>query len=140
MKNKRENILIIKEEYNFLMNYLSGKKKGLYNKIAAMRLRIELLKATQVDKKEFPDDVVKINSTVIVKNIDTNRVKTYTLVMPEKANHQHSKVSILSPIGTALLGFRKGFHFTWKHFSSKENLAILEVYNSPSLNIAYKIT
>jgi regulator of nucleoside diphosphate kinase len=134
MKSKRDNVLIIKEEYNLLIQYLAQKKKGLYSRIAALRLRAELNKAIQLDKKDFPDDVVKINSTVIVKDIDTNRVMTYTIVMPEKADRQHSKVSILSPIGIALLGFRKGIHFTWQYFSARQRLSILEVYNSPSLN------
>jgi hypothetical protein len=54
--------------------------------------------------------------------------------LPCKVDYKQSKVSILSPIGIALIGFKKGLQFTWRYFSSKQNLTIMEVYNSPSLN------
>lgn len=124
----------MKEEYYLLMRYLKKKRTGFRNRLATLSMGRELRKAELVDRADFPADVVRLNSTVIVKDVDTNRVTTYTLVLPEKADHRQAMISILSPIGIALIGFRKGLQFTWNHFSAKHKLSILEVYNSSSLN------
>jgi regulator of nucleoside diphosphate kinase len=128
-------VVLLKEDYDILTTSFSTSKrvktKTLEN---CRRLFREIGKAILLEKDQFPSDVVRLNSTVIVKDMDTNQVTTYTIVLPEKANIRQSKVSILSPIGIALIGFKKGLRFTWKFLSSKHKLSILEVYNSPSLN------
>jgi len=135
MSNIKEEVIVVKEEYHLLKQYLNKfNKKKIRNKLSFLNLNRELSKAVLVDKDSFPPDIVRLNSTVIVKDRDTNRVNTYTIVLPDKADSKQSKVSILSPIGIALIGFKKGLQFTWRYFSSKYNLMIMEVYNSPSLN------
>jgi regulator of nucleoside diphosphate kinase len=135
MKKAKEEVVVVKEEYHLLKQYLKKlNKMSIRNKLSFLNLNKELRKAVLVDKDSFPPDIVRLNSTVIVKDRDTNRVKTYTIVLPDKVDYKQSKVSILSPIGIALIGFKKGLQFTWRYFCSKHNLTILEVYNSPSLN------
>lgn len=134
MSQTANKVVLLKEDYALLTKSCSKTK---HLKIKALennkRLISEISKAVFIDKEHFPTDVVRLNSTVIVKDLDTNQVKTYTIVLPDKVNAKQSKVSILSPIGIALIGFKKGLQFTWKFLSSKHRLSILEVYNSPSL-------
>lgn len=135
MKKDKKEVIVVEEEYHLFKQYLKKfNKLTIRNKLSFLNLNRELSKAVLVDKDSFPPDIVRLNSTVIVKDRDTNRVKTYTIVLPDKVDDKQSKVSILSPIGIALIGFKKGLQFTWRHFSSKQNLTIMEVYNSPSLN------
>jgi regulator of nucleoside diphosphate kinase len=134
MKRIRKNVQVIKEEYDLLRHYLKINTKNKFiNKQSLRAFNRELKKARIVNKGEFPKQVVRINSTVIVKDTDTNHTMAYTLVLPENINRNQGKISIFSPIGIALIGFEKGLRFTWKFISGKRNLAILEVYNSPSL-------
>jgi regulator of nucleoside diphosphate kinase len=55
-----------------------------------------------------PKDVVRMNSRVRVLNCDTRRKGLYTLVFPEGANISRGSISVLAPLGIALLGRRKG--------------------------------
>ena len=135
MSQTANKVVLLKEDYDVLTTSFSTTKRAKTKTLEnCRRLLREIGKAILLEKDQFPLDVVRLNSTVIVKDMDTNQVTTYTIVLPEKANIRQSKVSILSPIGVALIGFKKGLQFTWKFLSSKHKLSILEVYNSPSLS------
>jgi regulator of nucleoside diphosphate kinase len=71
-------------------------------------LKIELAKAEIVDSKEMPTDVITMNSRVEIEDLGLKRLLEYTLVFPEEANSTDRKVSILAPLGTALIGYRVG--------------------------------
>ena len=55
-----------------------------------------------------PKDVVRMNSRVRVLDFDTRKRGMYTLVFPEEANISQSLISVLAPLGIALLGRRRG--------------------------------
>ena len=50
--------------------------------------------------------------------------------LPDKADIKQRKISILSPIGTALIGFRQGENIRWQVPSGKKTFTILEVNNA----------
>ncbi|HEY2350270.1 MAG TPA: GreA/GreB family elongation factor [Puia sp.] len=136
MKRIRKNVFIIREEFDLLKRYLKrNKKANLIDRQSSILLKKELNRAKITSKEEFPDKVVRLNSTVFIKDTDTNVATAYTLVLPENVNLKAGKISIFSPVGVALIGFRKGLIFTWNFLRGKQNLIILEVYNSPSLKM-----
>jgi len=90
----------------------------------------ELQKAQVVEEVDFPSDVVRLDSTVVVKDLQTKREMTITIVLPQKADIKQKKVSVLAPIGTALIGFRKGQKVSWDVPSGKKDFMIMEVNNS----------
>ena len=51
------------------------------------------------------------------------------IVLPDKADIKERKISIMSPIGTALIGFRQGENVKWQVPSGKKTFTILEVNN-----------
>jgi len=55
-----------------------------------------------------PKDVVRMNSRVRVRDFDTRKKGMYTLVFPEETTTSRSLISVLAPLGIALLGRRKG--------------------------------
>ena len=61
----------------------------------------------------MPEDVVTMNSTVRVRDLETGEVDTYTLVYPHEADIEENKLSVLAPVGTALLGYRAGDVVEW---------------------------
>ncbi len=125
-------VILLQEDYNILTAYFkSGRPRGqVQEKQNARSLSDELDNAIVLSKDEFPADGIRLNSTVVIKDTDTNRVITVTIVLPEKADVKHNKVSVLAPVGTALIGFRKGQQVTWQVPSGTKNFTIMEVINS----------
>jgi regulator of nucleoside diphosphate kinase len=71
-------------------------------------LEAELERAHGMDSAEVPHDVVTMNSTVELRDLDTGEIETYTLVYPDRADMALDRISVLAPIGTAILGSRIG--------------------------------
>lgn len=78
------------------------------------KLEAELLRANVVPREEIPGDVVTMNSRVIFENEATRERREVTLVYPGSADIDAGKISILVPIGTALLGLRVGQSIEWE--------------------------
>lgn len=77
------------------------------------RLEAELARARVVPPGQIPRDVVTMNSRVVFENEETGERREITLVYPKDANIDSGKVSILVPVGTALLGLRVGQSIDW---------------------------
>jgi regulator of nucleoside diphosphate kinase len=74
-----------------------------------------------------------MNSAVIVKDLDSGKEFTYTLVYPEFANSSENKISILAPIGTALLGYKVGDIIEWEVPAGKRKLKVKKILSQPKL-------
>ena len=120
----------MKDDYNLLKTYLNNRSgKNTFDRQNAEDLFAELKKAKLVSKDEFRADVVRLNSTVRIKPEDKDHVMELTIVTPDKADIKERKISIMSPIGTALIGFRQGENVKWQVPSGKKTFTILEVNN-----------
>lgn len=95
------------------------------------RLEEELDKAKLVTPKQVPEDVITMNSVVRVKDLDTDEERTYRLVFPAKAGAVVNAISILAPIGTALLGYREGDTIEWDVGAGKKRLKVVELVYQP---------
>jgi regulator of nucleoside diphosphate kinase len=73
----------------------------------------ELRRARVVPRSQLPPDVVTMNSTVRLRDLETDEEETYTLVYPEEADIDADRLSVLAPVGTALLGYRAGDVVEW---------------------------
>jgi regulator of nucleoside diphosphate kinase len=71
-------------------------------------LRRELAGARVVEPNRISRDIVTMDSTVRFVDVRNDRREVYTLVYPEEANLSAGKLSVFSPLGTALLGSRAG--------------------------------
>lgn len=121
------------DDYKLLIAHLNGgNSKTAFDPRNAEALHAELKKAKLVDKENFPEDVVRINSTVRVKAEEMDEIMQFMLVTPDKANFKEGRVSIMAPIGTALIGFRKGQQVKWKVPGGIKTFTILEVINEPN--------
>lgn len=95
------------------------------------KLRTEIARATIVSSQDIPGDVITMNSIVRLKDTDTKEEETYTLVFPEDSDLQQGKLSILAPIGTAMLGYKVGDIFEWKVPAGVRSLQIVEIIYQP---------
>jgi regulator of nucleoside diphosphate kinase len=87
-------------------------------------LQSELLRADVMSPELIPATVVTMGATVEVEDLRSAEVDRYTLVYPEQADPAAGKISILSPIGTAIIGFAVGDVFTWKTPGGERRLRI----------------
>jgi regulator of nucleoside diphosphate kinase len=74
----------------------------------------ELERALVVPAADIPDDVVAMRSEVRVIDLAAGEERTLTLVYPIEADPARDRISVLAPIGTALLGYRVGDTVTWR--------------------------
>jgi len=91
----------------------------------------ELVRAVVVSSKEVPSDVVTMNSEVQVKDLSTGKKMVFRLVFPHDADFDRGKVSILAPIGTALIGYRAGDTVDWRVPAGIRRLKIEKVLYQP---------
>jgi len=78
------------------------------------KLESELLRAKVVSREKIPPDVVTMNSRVVFENVTTKERREITLVYPGMADIDAGRISILVPVGTALLGLRVGQSIDWQ--------------------------
>jgi len=83
------------------------------NAEAAEALESELARAQVVDPAEIPADVVTMNSRVRFVDETTGTEREATLVYPQEASASEGRISVLAPVGAALLGLRKGDSIDW---------------------------
>ena len=76
-------------------------------------LEAELARAKRLPPDAVPSDVVTMNSTVEFSDLDSGTTLRYTLVWPAEADSAQGKISVLAPVGTALLGVRVGDRVEW---------------------------
>ncbi|MDB5246841.1 MAG: transcription elongation factor GreA [Segetibacter sp.] len=130
MTATKSKIIITKEDYSTLNSYITNLRSVRYfDGENAASLQEELRKATLVKSEEMPVDVVRLNSRVIVKEGTTDKLIELVLVVPEKADIKEKRISVLAPIGTALIGFREGEKVSWDVPAGSRTFTIIKVYN-----------
>lgn len=95
------------------------------------RLDIELARAEVVDPHEVPSDVVTMNSEVVSEDLATGVKRTVRIVYPEDADAQQGRVSVLAPLGSALLGLGVGQEIEWRMPQGIRRLRVVAVPYQP---------
>lgn len=119
-------VVVTEEDYSLLRPYMDR----MPDKESEMSLAYELKRAVIVKKDAFPPHAIRLNSKVSVQDLDTDKIHEFTIVMPEHANIKEHKISVLTPMGTALIGFRKAEEVQWKVPAGMKRFKILDVVNS----------
>ncbi|MGI6241212.1 MAG: nucleoside diphosphate kinase regulator [Candidatus Omnitrophota bacterium] len=109
----------------------SGAVGGENGKFYLDQLVSEIAQAEIVDPLKIPKDVITMNSQVRFRDLDTKESYTYSIVYPSFADSAKNRISILAPIGMALLGYRVGDIVEWKVPAGTRRLKIEEVLYQP---------
>lgn len=96
----------------------------------------ELDRAQVVDEDAIPPNVITMNSRFSLRDLDTGYVAEYVLVYPGKADFTKGRLSVLAPIGTALLGYRELDRIEWPVPAGLRRLRIESVIYQPEANAA----
>jgi regulator of nucleoside diphosphate kinase len=94
-------------------------------------LQNELEQARVVAPVDLPPDVITMNSKAKLRDLETSEEMTYTLVFPDAADIEENKISVIAPIGTAMLGQRVGDEIQWEVPAGTVQLRVEQVLYQP---------
>ena len=107
-------IQVTQNDYNTLMELLARNPGATEDeKTRQGALLSELLRADILPEAEIAPDVITLRRRARLVELESGDVLDYTLVLPEEADVNEGRISILAPLGTAMLGFRRGDVFEW---------------------------
>jgi len=114
-----EDLLAVAEEFSYR------------DRVDLEELEAELEKSNIVDSREIPPNIVTMNSKVQLKYMDTGEEKIFTLVFPRNADVTSQKLSVVSPIGTAILGYAEGDIIDWRVPAGIRRIKIEKILYQP---------
>lgn len=131
-----DNIIITAADHAELSSViaLTGKVSSRM-KFEMRLLENELKRAQIVEPEEIPPDVITMNSRVELVDLETKERMQFTLVLPSDARIEEGKISVLAPLGTAMLGYRVGDEFQWHVPYGIRRLKVTDVYFQPEAQL-----
>ncbi len=133
-------IYITTLDYARLSSLLSNERNhGMQSAINLQNLARELFRAVKVEPEKIPADIVTMNTVIEFTDLDNNISKELKLVYPQNADIRKGYVSVIAPIGTALLGYRKGDVIEWDVPAGKKKFLISEILYQPEANGEYAV-
>lgn len=111
----------------------NGKQDDLTSLVA------EIERATVVEQRKMPRNVVTMNSRFSVIDMETSERFNYTLVYPEDADVSAKKISVLAPVGAAMLGYGVGDEFEWEVPGGTRKFQIAKVDYQPEARKHYHL-
>ena len=126
-------IYITTSDYHRLSGLIeiSRERNGDADREYLDQLEEELERAEVVNPEDVPHDVITMRSKVRLKDLKSGKTVMYSLVFPSEANSNEGHISVLAPIGTALLGNRSGDVVESKVPSGLRRLKVKEILYQP---------
>jgi len=103
------------------------------------KLEDELDRANIVDPKEIAMDAITMRSKVRLKDLESRKEMIYSLVFPTEADVDEGRISVLAPVGTAMIGYRVGDIIEWEVPSGLRRLKVEEVLYQPEASGDYQL-
>lgn len=122
-------IYMTKADIQKLKKLVDDEMDNPQDKQHVLDLNMELMRAEIVPVDQLPGDVITMNSEVLLR-VDGTEEKV-SLVYPHEANVAENRISVLSPIGTAILGYREQDRFTWSVPSGTAQVEVIKVIYQP---------
>ncbi|MDD5016299.1 MAG: nucleoside diphosphate kinase regulator [Atribacterota bacterium] len=126
MKRLKELIMVAKEFGNKAKKYLR-------------ELEDELAKGVVINSRNIPNNIITMNSKIRLRDINTQKEMICWLVFPGDSNADQGKISILAPIGTALLGYTVGDIIEWRVPAGLTKLKVEEILYQPEAAGDYQL-
>ena len=131
---KYGSLILEKKEYVYLKRILniSGYGNDANVTKSLVKLSEELKTAQIVNNNEVPDDIVRFNSIVTIAS-ENGWEKELQVVIPMDKNVALNKVSVLAPMGAALLGYSKNDTIDWDFPGGAQKIKIIDVQKEENL-------
>src|SRR5688500_15070308 len=125
MRTHEQDIIITNTDLEKLLPVLD------HHAFALESLGAELDRAIIVDQRAVPADVVTMNSEVVYEDGETLARRRVRLVYPQDANAARGFISVLAPIGAALLGLRVNQWIEWPMPRGTKRIRVVEIHYQP---------
>lgn len=116
-----------------------ARDQNTINAKEAENLLNELHCAKIVEPFEIPNDIVTMNSIVKIRFLKTNKEVKFQIVYPDKADIKENKISIFSPVATALIGYKLSDEIDWMVPSGMTKIRIEEIIYQPEAEGNYEL-
>lgn len=127
-----KNTYMTEHDINRLEAFLERAKKSYrYDRHVLESLQEEIGKSLVVDSRRIAPDIVTLNSRIRLLDLDANQEMVLTLALPGMANLEEGRISVVSPIGTAILGYAAGDIIEWKVPSGTKTIRVEEILYQP---------
>jgi len=124
----RPQITVCEQDHRQLMGLAEADSAGLAS--AAESLLVEMERARVVPDTKLPTDSVRMGSRVHYRT-ERNEERVVTLVYPVDADIAAGKVSVLTPVGAALIGMRAGKSISWTARDGRSNVLTVTAVEHP---------
>lgn len=127
----KKTLILKKNDYDLLLKYVYSTMHPLSVENKNAEQLYEELKSAKIyeNDEDIPDDVIRINSKVVVQEQENRKILRFKIVLPEQANLSKEKLSVFKPLGIALMGYRKGQVISWEMPAGKKVFYIKNVVN-----------
>ncbi len=138
---KNETIRVTDFDYTRLMSLIQHHFGTAASRIPSniKDLLEELKRAEKVDSYSIPPEYVTMNSVFEIKDMDDPRVYEFKLVFPSEADIEKRRISVLAPIGTAVLGYKVGDVVKWNVPDGEKSFKINKIIYQPEANGDYHL-
>ncbi|MEO6740479.1 MAG: GreA/GreB family elongation factor [Chthoniobacteraceae bacterium] len=133
---KKRNIVISEQDYARLSDLIAFGAFSPQERGELDTFECELAHAAIVAPNDVPVDVIAINTRVILLDCDTDHHIKLVVVFPDEANIAEGKISVLSPLGSGILGYRVGDAFEWPALNAMWRLKVSHVQFRPDAALA----
>jgi len=124
----KDRIYVTERDMNRLRQLTDARLSGHQaNPRILAQLEQELDRAEVLDDDEIPDGVITMNSRILMQDLDSGKQRTYQLVYPAERRISGEELSVLAPLGIALLGYQVGSIFEAETPGGVRRLKILSL-------------
>lgn len=106
---KSRSIMVTDDDIDTLSRLVRALRYSLFRDQLQLESLEQTLESAEVTSRErIPGDVIRMNSSIRVLDLDTRKKELYTLVFPDNSDISTGRISVLAPVGIVLLGRRQG--------------------------------
>lgn len=126
-----DTIVLARADHERLRALVEGSASDSSLREAVQSLEGELDRAVVVDTADVPADVITLDSWARLLDLDSERETLVSPVLPSKANADAGRLSVLAPLGMAVLGYGAGDTIEWRVPGGLRRLRVIEVMFQP---------
>ncbi|MFZ5430172.1 MAG: nucleoside diphosphate kinase regulator [Bacteroidota bacterium] len=127
-------------DYQRLNNLIQSMKSRTKDDLQNLEvLENEIDRAKRIEPRKITPEVVTMNSEIELMDMDTKRKMKFRLVYPQDADFRAGRLSVLSPLGSALIGYSVGTEVSFKVPAGLKQVRIEKILYQPEANGEYTL-
>lgn len=131
----KKDIVVTRVDYSRLNSLISTMLDDRNSNLFELNfLNIEIKRAKKIDSRKIDPEYITMNSLIEVTFLEMGKSMILRLVYPHDSNYKEGLVSVLSPLGSALLGYRAGDSVSFKAPGGIQTIRIEKVIYQPEAN------